>query len=539
MGLAVQNNKVAASHDPANPLRGTIGVPAEIRGHLMWMSLLVALLLAVWVVAAFGSPRVSFLLSGISEGVVVAVVVAVSMISLFTSLLLLAFPVRSETIRLSWIAAGFAVLGVWTGVAYMAESTGMALPGDSALLACWLTYLVAAALFAGGLLQSRPKLQIGTPNWGVIIGVPIVIAVLMLSAVFVSSGSLASDSVGGAVHSVFSWWHWGSHALLIAVAGTALYGAASYSSQESSFGFALTLGMGLYLGAVIHLVFLPMEAVSGVSSSTLLVLSASGVVMLGVMVELRRASFGIQTALVAERSYSGGLLGNAGSRAVYSRVLAHELNTPVCAIRRFADLLDVADLTFVQSVAVQGIRNEADTLRGLVKDVQAIVTADSALLSVSARPTTLNELLADCRVFAHSFAGACDIDVQSDFCGKVIADPERINQVLCNVVSNAVKYSPPGSRISVQATRRDSDLTIKITDEGFGIDFEDLERVFEPFTRGRDVRVQQTPGLGLGLYLSRMIIEAHGSQLVVQSRPGGGSTFSFGLEIADDPDPAR
>jgi signal transduction histidine kinase len=113
----------------------------------------------------------------------------------------------------------------------------------------------------------------------------------------------------------------------------------------------------------------------------------------------------------------------------------------------------------------------------------------------------------------------------------VWADPERIEQVLRNLLGNAAKYSAPGTPIEIRAIRVGSRVRLQVLDEGFGIGSDDVERIFEKFGRGHDASGRRIPGVGLGLYLSRRIVQAHGSELAVQSEPGKGSTFGFDLEV--------
>jgi chemotaxis family two-component system sensor kinase Cph1 len=106
----------------------------------------------------------------------------------------------------------------------------------------------------------------------------------------------------------------------------------------------------------------------------------------------------------------------------------------------------------------------------------------------------------------------------------VRADPDRMFQVLSNLLSNAIKFSSVKGSITVQATTFGHDLEISVRDEGPGIAERDIDRVFEGFCQ---LHESDTRGLGLGLYISRAIIEAHGGRIWATSRPGAGSTFSF------------
>jgi len=114
---------------------------------------------------------------------------------------------------------------------------------------------------------------------------------------------------------------------------------------------------------------------------------------------------------------------------------------------------------------------------------------------------------------------------------RVLADRDRIGQVLRNLLCNAAKYSPEGTRISLRAASAGGGrVRIEVADCGPGIHPDDLERIFEKFGRGRNGKDGRVTGAGLGLYLSRRIVRAHGSDLTVRTGPGAGSVFAFELE---------
>jgi signal transduction histidine kinase len=125
-----------------------------------------------------------------------------------------------------------------------------------------------------------------------------------------------------------------------------------------------------------------------------------------------------------------------------------------------------------------------------------------------------------------------EVDVKVRFPGAVppvLADRERIQEVVLNLLDNAVKYSPRGQRIRVTGKVTDDSVTVNVSDRGQGIPLREQKRIFERFQRLEGADVRRTQGAGLGLYICRAIVEAHGGQLWVHSELGRGSTFSFSL----------
>jgi signal transduction histidine kinase len=125
---------------------------------------------------------------------------------------------------------------------------------------------------------------------------------------------------------------------------------------------------------------------------------------------------------------------------------------------------------------------------------------------------------------------SADVDLE------VRADPERIQQVLANMFDNAIKNSPVGSPIDVRVARTGDDALVEVSDRGLGLTEDELERSFEKFSRGRHAGVT---GTGLGLYICRKIIDAHGGRIWASRRHGGGAVVSFILPLVAPaaPDP--
>jgi len=140
-------------------------------------------------------------------------------------------------------------------------------------------------------------------------------------------------------------------------------------------------------------------------------------------------------------------------------------------------------------------------------------------------------ILADALAFASTLGGDHELVSDLNVRGTVLADPERIGQVLRNLLSNAAKYSPPGTPIGLRTVRVLDDIRFEVANHGEGLDEIEQVRIFEKFARGRTALDYDRGGLGLGLYLSRRILRAHGSELTVRSAPGEGAVFMFLLRL--------
>jgi signal transduction histidine kinase len=214
-------------------------------------------------------------------------------------------------------------------------------------------------------------------------------------------------------------------------------------------------------------------------------------------------------------------------------MVAHELASPAAAIRALADVLAIEELPpGTREETVAALRREAGLLKTLVADVSSVAVAERDDFAVYPFPVEIALILAEAAAYASTLPGNHPCKVPLNVRGRVLADPERIAQVLRNLLTNAAKFSDPGTAIAVSARRNGDRLRVEVADRGHGILPEDLARIFEKFGRGRGPRAAAVPGSGLGLYLSRRILLAHGTNLEVQSVPGEGSVFAFELEIS-------
>ena len=218
-------------------------------------------------------------------------------------------------------------------------------------------------------------------------------------------------------------------------------------------------------------------------------------------------------------------------------VISHELKTPVSIIKGYASTLARQDATFSQETLREGlmiIEEEADRLARQIQDLLDVSRVAAGNVRLDRSDFPLASLAADVvRGFAAQTEGMFEFELRfPDEMPPVHGDYERLRQVLTNLVSNAVKYSPDGGTIRI-GSRAEGDMAIAyVSDQGIGIAPEEQEQIFERFYRVDNRLRRETQGSGLGLYLARAVIEAHGGTIRVESQLGRGARFLFTLPIA-------
>ncbi|MDP8908127.1 MAG: HAMP domain-containing histidine kinase, partial [Chloroflexota bacterium] len=234
--------------------------------------------------------------------------------------------------------------------------------------------------------------------------------------------------------------------------------------------------------------------------------------------------------LAAAQTYAAQLEELARLRADFAVMIAHEFVAPLDAISLFADLFARGAIPAEQQATMaSSIGEEVQLLQRLAQDTAAAARAERDDFAVVLVPVPAMALIDDAAEFAATLSDNHPVTVTADAEATVLADPARIGLVLRNLVENAVRHTPAGTPITVRAVRRATGVCIEVADEGPGLHADELHRIFEKFGRGRSAAGRGVPGVGLGLYLARRIIRAHGSELIVRTEPGGGSTFMFDL----------
>jgi signal transduction histidine kinase/CheY-like chemotaxis protein len=228
------------------------------------------------------------------------------------------------------------------------------------------------------------------------------------------------------------------------------------------------------------------------------------------------------------------------SKSEFLSRMSHELRTPLNAVLGFGQLLELDELEESQQEAVAQIVKGGRHLLGLINDVLDISRIDTGNLSISLEPVAVRDLVDETVTLMAPLASARDVEVVNAVAGPhedahVLADRQRLKQVLLNLVSNAVKYNRLGGTVTLSCEpQQGRELRIVVTDTGPGIRPEDLDRLFIPFERLGAER-SDVEGTGVGLALSRRLAEAMGGTVDLTSTLGTGSQFWVQVPVAEGP----
>jgi signal transduction histidine kinase len=219
--------------------------------------------------------------------------------------------------------------------------------------------------------------------------------------------------------------------------------------------------------------------------------------------------------------------------------VSHELRTPVTVVKGFSEMLTAQrrSLNARQYEAAEVIADSAGQLQKMIDDLLDLARSDAGKLRIEPAPTPVRSLAQRIgRQMRPNFDEKdqkLTVSVEKDL-PDVRANPDRIGQVLANLLTNANKYAPEGARVRLTATRNGSSVEFAVSDTGPGLSSEELEHVFERFWRAQSGETQAVGGTGLGLAIAKSLVELHGGEISADSESGKGSTFRFTLPIARD-----
>ncbi len=230
---------------------------------------------------------------------------------------------------------------------------------------------------------------------------------------------------------------------------------------------------------------------------------------------------------------------NEQYRKEFLQNLSHEIKTPLFAIQGYIESLLNGALhdSNVNEKFLQNTSNNVERLTNLIKDLDAITKLESGTQELDIKPIIIDELIEQMCVDFANLAAQKNIQLQIETGSlknkKVLADKNKIIQVLNNLTENAIKYSKQNGKVLFNINVLDSStIIVEISDSGLGIADTQLDRIFERFFRTDDARTRQIGGSGLGLAICKHIIEAHKQTIHVRSKLNVGSTFRFTLQKA-------
>ncbi len=226
------------------------------------------------------------------------------------------------------------------------------------------------------------------------------------------------------------------------------------------------------------------------------------------------------------------------AKSEFISTVSHELRTPMTSIKGYADLLMLGmagSLSEQQKHFISIIRNNAERMVALVNDLLDISRIESGRIQLELRAVVIHEVIyqviSTLQGRAQNKGLTLEVQIPENL-PAVWGDANRVAQILTNLISNAIQYTPPGGKVTISAHPNRDMMEISVADTGIGISRENQQKIFDRFFRADDPLVQETPGTGLGLPITASLVQMHGGQIWVESELGEGSIFTFTLPLA-------
>jgi two-component system phosphate regulon sensor histidine kinase PhoR len=214
--------------------------------------------------------------------------------------------------------------------------------------------------------------------------------------------------------------------------------------------------------------------------------------------------------------------------------VSHELRTPLTSISGYVELLLEEEHDPERHGHLKVVERNTGRLLGLVSDLLFAARLQSGGFEVKRSPVDIGVIVQQAAAAArpHAEAASVALRVRGDDAAMVDGEEDRLAQLLDNLISNAIKFTPAGGEVAVTLAAQNRQVSIEVSDTGIGIREEDLSRLFMRFFRSDATAAAAIPGTGLGLFIAKGIVEAHGGQIVVRSSVGKGTTFVVDLPAA-------
>ena len=224
----------------------------------------------------------------------------------------------------------------------------------------------------------------------------------------------------------------------------------------------------------------------------------------------------------------------SGFQQKFFATVAHDVKNPLTAIRGYAELLGWKVKDAELTKCVTHIMSSSKTLEGLISDLVDYAAIESGKLRVNLEEMDLARVVTEVQSRVHVTAERRRITLDVALPPKLPilkGDPLRVGQVIQNLCTNAIQYTPEGGSVSLTVALSHDKVTVSVRDTGIGISKEDLPRIFERFFQAQNAQVMRRAGFGLGLKISQEIVKAHGGGMGVDSELGKGSVFYFTLPV--------
>lgn len=220
-------------------------------------------------------------------------------------------------------------------------------------------------------------------------------------------------------------------------------------------------------------------------------------------------------------------------------MVSHELRTPLTSIQGFAELLlEGGEIAGEKRESLTIVKKNADRLLGLINDLLDLARMEAGRIELHRTSLDLARLIRETagslRPLIEAKRQRLSLDL-GDALPAVWADADRVTQILTNLISNAHRYTPVAGSITVAARRDDRFVRVDVSDTGMGLSPEEQAQLFTKFFRAHDRSPHAAGGTGLGLVITRLLVELHGGQITLSSAPGQGSTFTFSLPALESP----
>jgi signal transduction histidine kinase len=267
--------------------------------------------------------------------------------------------------------------------------------------------------------------------------------------------------------------------------------------------------------------------------------TVTGIVVVAIDVTERRQVLRDRERLLADAEHARAIAEEANrGKSEFLAIMSHELRTPLNAIGGYTELIELGihgPVTSAQGVALGRIQQSQRHLLGLINGILNYTRVEAGAAHYAIEDVALDEVLATCEALTAPQMRARQLTFGCDGCAPAIrvrADREKMQQIVLNLMSNAIKFTPAGGRVVLQAAVAGDAVVVTVADTGRGIPSELVERVFEPFVQVDSRLTRTQDGVGLGLSISRSLARAMGGDLTVESTPGIGSSFVLTLPAA-------